>query len=118
MLKVYTYAGCSTCKNATKWLKQQQTPFDEIAIRETPPTLAELRAMLNAHKGDLRALCNTSGLDYRAMGMKDKLPTMTPETVLELLSQHGNLVKRPFAIDATAGIFLIGFKEPIWKSAF
>ena len=116
MLKVYTYAGCSTCKNATKWLKHRQTPFQEIPIRETPPSLAELRAMLNAHAGDLRALCNTSGQDYRALGMKDKLPTMTPEAVLALLSQQGNLVKRPFAIDLKAGIFLVGFKESLWAS--
>ncbi len=114
MLKVYTYSGCSTCKNATKWLSAQKIPFQEIPIRETPPTVAELSAMLEAHAGDLRALCNTSGQDYRALGMKDQLPTMTPAAVLQLLSQQGNLVKRPFAIDPANAIFLVGFKEPAW----
>jgi arsenate reductase len=114
MLKVYTYSGCSTCKNATKWLASKKIPFQEIPIRETPPTVAELGGMLAANQGDLRALCNTSGQDYRALGMKDKLPTMTPAAVLQLLSQQGNLVKRPFAIDAAKGIFLVGFKEPLW----
>jgi len=87
------------------------------AIRETPPTVAELAAMLKARGGDLRPLFNTSGQDYRAMGMKEKLPAMSEADALELLSKTGNLVKRPFAIDAKKQVFLVGFKEDEWKVA-
>ena len=117
MLKVYQYSGCSTCKNALKWLKQHAIPFQEIAIRETPPTLAELKAMLAAFEGDLRRLFNTSGMDYRAIGLKDKLPAMSTDAALKLLSENGNLVKRPFSIDAKGGIHLVGFKAAEWEAA-
>jgi arsenate reductase len=117
MLKVYQYSGCSTCKNALKWLKQHAIPFQEIAIRETPPTLAELKAVLAAFEGDLRRLFNTSGMDYRALGLKDKLPAMSTDEALKLLSENGNLVKRPFAIDAKGGIHLVGFKAAEWEAA-
>ncbi len=117
MLKVYQYSGCSTCKNALKWLKQHAIAFEEIAIRETPPTLAELKAMLAAFEGDLRRLFNTSGMDYRSLGLKDKLPAMSTNAALKMLSENGNLVKRPFAIDAKSGIQLVGFKEAEWEAA-
>lgn len=117
MLKLYAYAGCSTCRNAIKWLKSRSIPFQELAIRETPPPVTELKAMLTANQGNLRALMNTSGMDYRALGLKDKLPGMTQEEVLRLLSQNGNLVKRPFALDPTKKIFLTGFKQAEWEQA-
>lgn len=117
MLKLHAYQGCSTCRNAIKWLKQHDIAFQEIAIRETPPSIADLRAMLDANGGDLRRLFNTSGQDYRALGMKDKLPTMTTDAALNLLSTNGNLVKRPFAIDAAKKVFLVGFKEDEWSAA-
>lgn len=117
MLKLHAYQGCSTCRNAIKWLKQHDIAFQEIAIRETPPSVADLRAMLDARDGDLRRLFNTSGQDYRALGMKEKLPTMTTDEALKLLSANGNLVKRPFAIDASKKVFLVGFKEDEWSAA-
>lgn len=117
MLKIYAYSGCSTCKNALKWLKQHAIPFQEIAIRETPPSMTELKAMLSAFDGELRRLFNTSGMDYRALGLKDKLPSMTTETALKMLSENGNLVKRPFAIDAKNSTHLVGFKEAEWEAA-
>lgn len=117
MLKVYAYQGCSTCKNALKWLKARGQPFEEKAIRETPPALPELRAMLAAKGGDLRPLFNTSGQDYRALNLKDKLPTLSTEEALALLAENGNLVKRPFAVDEKAGIYLVGFKEAEWQAA-
>ena len=117
MLKLYAYQGCSTCRNAIKWLNQNGVAFEEIAIRETPPSVAELRAVLDACGGDLRRLFNTSGLDYRALGLKDKLPAMTTDAALKLLSTNGNLVKRPFAIDVAKKVFLVGFKEDEWRAA-
>ncbi|WP_395752063.1 arsenate reductase family protein [Prosthecobacter sp.] len=117
MLKVYAYSGCSTCKNALKWLKQHSIPFEELAIRETPPSVAELKAVLAAHDGDLRRLFNVSGMDYRSLGLKDKLPAMSADEALALLAGNGNLVKRPFAIDAKSKAHLVGFKEAEWQAA-
>lgn len=117
-MKFYGYQGCSTCKNALKWLKARGISYQEIPIRETPPTIAELKAMLKAHEGQLRPLFNTAGQDYRALGMKDKLPQMTDDEALLLLSQTGNLVKRPFVIDEAKSIYLLGFHEPTWAAAF
>src|SRR6188472_2824281 len=117
MLTLYVYQGCSTCRDAIKWLKARNIKFDERAIRETPPSIPELQAMLAAKEGNLRAIMNTSGMDYRALGLKDKLPDMAENDVLKLLSKNGNLVKRPFAFDAAKKIFLTGFKEAEWKNA-
>jgi arsenate reductase len=112
MLTVYVYQKCSTCRDALKWLGQHQIPHEVKAIRETPPTPAELTAALRVFGGDLRKIFNTSGMDYRALGLKDQLPTMSEAAALDLLSKNGNLVKRPFLIgDAKV---LVGFKEPDW----
>lgn len=118
MLKLYAYQGCSTCRAAVKWLRRHDIPFDEIAIRETPPPVSELRAMLEASGGNLRSLFNTSGQDYRALGLKDKLSALTTDAALDLLAGNGNLIRRPFAIDTNRGIRLTGFKEPEWLKAF
>jgi arsenate reductase len=117
MLKLYAYQGCSTCRNAVKWLKKQGIAFEEMAIREQPPAVAELEAALKSRGGDIGSLFNRSGLDYRALGMKDKLPGMSPADAILMLSKNGNLVKRPFAIDKKKGVFLAGFKESEWETA-
>ncbi|MFN7561960.1 MAG: Spx/MgsR family RNA polymerase-binding regulatory protein [Prosthecobacter sp.] len=116
-MKVYAYQGCSTCRKALSWLKSHGLEAEVLPIRETPPSLAELRAALKARGGDLRALFNTSGLDYRAMDIKSKLPGLSVEEALTLLSTHGNLVKRPLLADAKAGIHLVGFQEAEWEKA-
>lgn len=118
MLKLYVYQKCSTCRDALKWLRDREIPFEEIAIRDTPPTTADLDAMLAAKEGRLRALFNTSGLDYRDLGLKDKLPTLPQAEAFALLRGNGMLVKRPFALDPARGIFLLGFKEAEWAKAF
>jgi arsenate reductase len=116
MLKLYAYQGCSTCRNAVKWLKQRGIAFEEVAIREQPPTAVELEAALRSRGGDIGSLFNRSGLDYRALGMKEKLPGMSQVDAIQTLSGNGNLVKRPFAIDGKKGVFLVGFKESEWES--
>jgi arsenate reductase len=115
MLKVYTYAKCDTCRKAVKFLRAQDVPFEEIPIRETPPSPAELRAMLKARNGELRRLFNTSGQDYKTLGLSAKLPAMSEGEALELLAGNGNLVKRPFAIGD--GVHLVGFDEAAWREA-
>ena len=117
MLKVYAYSGCSTCKNALKWLKGRGIECEEIAIREVPPTVGELKGMLAAQGGDLRRLFNVSGMDYRSLGLKDTLPGMSVDAALGLLAGNGNLVKRPFAVDTKGKVYLVGFKEGEWEVA-
>jgi len=117
MLKVYAYSGCSTCKNAIKWLKGRGVAFEEKAIRETPPSVAELKTMLSTYEGDVRRLFNVSGMDYRSLGLKDTLPGMSTDEALALLAGNGNLVKRPFALDAKGKVCLVGFKEAEWEAA-
>lgn len=117
MLRFYGYQKCSTCRDAAAWLRARGIEFQEIAIRETPPTLKELKAMLRSRDGQMTRLFNTSGMDYRAQGIKDKLPALSEDEAMALLNGHGNLVKRPFVIDEKAGVFLLGFKEPEWQAA-
>ena len=101
-----------------KWLEANKIPFQTLPIRETPPTLSELNAMLKSRKNELRSLFNTSGQDYRAQDLKNKLPQLSQQDALTLLTQKGSLVKRPFALDEKAGIFLVGFRETEWQKAF
>lgn len=115
MLKLYAYAKCSTCQKALKFLKTEGIPYREIPIREIPPSVPELKQGLQAQGGNLRKLFNTSGLDYKALGLKDKLPAMSESEALKLLSSRGNLVKRPFAVGP--GIALSGFDAALWKKA-
>jgi arsenate reductase len=99
-----------------KWLDQHAIPYEEIAIRDKPPAIRELEAALKARGGNMRSLFNSSGLDYSALGLKEKLPSMSQSEALKLLSQNGNLVKRPFAIDESKRVFLAGFKQTDWES--
>jgi arsenate reductase len=113
MLTVYVYQKCSTCRDALKWLNDHGIAHEVKAIRETPPTTAELKTAFKLHGGDIRKLFNSSGMDYRALGMKDKLPTLTETEAFDLLSKNGNLVKRPFLIGN--GKALTGFKSEAWE---
>lgn len=115
MLTVYTLSNCDTCRKATKWLRAQDAPFVERAIRETPPSVAELRRALAAHDGDVRKLFNTSGRDYREQQLGDKLPGLTEAQALTLLAGNGNLVKRPFLV--AKGWARAGFSEAGWTAA-
>ncbi len=112
-LRVYAYQGCDTCRKALKFLAEKKVAHEVIAIREQPPTVAELRRMLGYVGGDLRRLFNTSGGDYKALKMKDRLPGMSEDEALALLAKTGNLVKRPFALGAKSGV--VGFKPEEWE---
>jgi arsenate reductase (glutaredoxin) len=111
-LTVYTYAKCSTCRDATRWLREHDVPFVEKPIRETPPSLPELQSMLARQSGQVRRLFNTSGMDYRAQGLAETLPLLSRDEALKLLANDGRLVKRPFAIGPQVG--LLGFKREVW----
>ncbi len=112
MLKIYTYKNCSTCRKAVAHLTRAGKEFDEVSIRDVPPTVAELKRMLDALDGDVKALFNRSGLDYRAMNLKERLPTLSEAEALKLLNSNGNLVRRPFAFIGRSGV--VGYDAAQW----
>ncbi len=118
---LYAYKSCDGCRRAVKWLTARGVAFEERPIRETPPSVAELRAALAALGGERRRLCNTSGTDYRAEKFGEVWPTLTEEAFLARLAANGNLVKRPLWLhrDATGRIHaaLAGFDEAAWGAA-
>ena len=114
-LRVYAYEKCDTCRKALRFLRDRGIAFDLLPIREQPPIKAELRFVLK-HVGQLRRLFNTSGGDYRAMSLGEKLPNMSEDEAIALLTSHGNLVKRPFVVAGDWGT--TGFNEAEWKEKF
>ena len=108
------YPKCTTCKKAQKWLDENQIAYDFRDIKEVNPTRNELETWYKASGLPLKKFFNTSGLQYKALNLKDKLPTMTEDEQLNLLSTDGMLVKRPLYI--TEDIVLVGFKEAEWEA--
>ena len=115
-MNVYVYGKCSTCKSALLFLKKQRVIFVEKEITKTPPSVEELQKMLQYKKGHLKALFNTSGQLYRDLKLNEKLDAMPLEEALNLLSQNGMLVKRPFLIGDDFGF--TGFNEAEWGKCF
>lgn len=110
----YQYAKCDTCRKAAKFLEKNGVEVDSRPIVDTPPSVAELKAMAG-HVGDFRKLFNTSGEMYRELKLSEKLPGMSEGEALKLLASKGKLVKRPFVLWDRGG--LVGFKEETWKKA-
>ena len=113
-MKVFAYKNCSTCRNAIKWLESHNLVFDLIPIRENPPSIIELEKVLKLSDLPLNKLFNSSGQDYRRMDMKNRLPEIGKAEALKLLSENGNLVKRPILLDDK--VALVGFKEAEWSA--
>lgn len=109
---VLVYRKCSTCLKALKWLEDNQIVFEERPIVEQNPTYEELKAWYEMSGLPLKKFFNTSGLMYKDLQLKDKLPQMTEEEQLQLLATNGMLVKRPLVIGE--GFVLTGFKEKEW----
>ena len=108
------YPKCSTCKKAMNWLDEHNVEFDQRHIVEDNPTVDELRLWHKMSDLSLRRFFNTSGMLYRDMGLKDKLPNMSEDEMYELLASNGMLVKRPLLVlDDTV---LVGFKEKDWEA--
>lgn len=103
------YPKCTTCKKAKKWLDDHGIEYTDRHIKEDNPTFEELKKWSELSSLPLRKFFNTSGMLYREMQLKDKLPDMTKEEMLTLLSGDGMLVKRPLIIDGEN--VLVGFKE-------
>ena len=106
------YPPCSTCQKAKKWLDEHGIVYTARHIKEDNPTADELRAWIAASGLPIKRFFNTSGLVYKNLGLKDKLPAMSEEEQIELLASDGMLVKRPLLIDGE--MVLTGFKEAEW----
>lgn len=107
------YPPCTTCQKAKKWLDSHGLTYTDRHIKNDKPTYEELKAWYTASGLPLKKFFNTSGLLYKSLGLKDKLPTMTEEEQLQLLASDGMLVKRPIVV--TDSTVLVGFKEAQWE---
>lgn len=125
------YPKCTTCQKAKKWLDAHQIAYTERPIHQDNPTYEELKAWKESSGLPLKKFFNTSGLLYKSMQLKDKLPQMSEEEQLRLLAMDGMLVKRPLLIRETGDLtvdlgqgreaagfsVLVGFKETEWEAA-
>ena len=107
------YPRCTTCQKAQKWLDENGLTYEARHIKENNPTAAELADWHERSGLPLRKFFNTSGLQYKALGLKDKLPAMSEAEQIALLATDGMLVKRPILVGD--GFVLVGFKEDAWK---
>lgn len=108
-LTVYHLPQCSTCAAALKWLRAKGYETETIDIRDKPPSKEELRTLIKNSGLGIRKFLNTSGDLYRSMGMKDKVPKMTEDELLDVMSANGMLIKRPIVTDRSK--VTVGWKE-------
>jgi len=106
------YPKCSTCQKAKKWLDDNGIEYEDRHIKENNPTYDELKAWHKQSGLELRRFFNTSGLLYKSMDLKNRLPSMSETEQLQLLATDGMLVKRPLVI--ADGVILTGFREKEW----
>ena len=108
------YPKCSTCQKAKAWLEERSISYDLRDIKQNNPTVEELTAWYRKSGLPLKKFFNTSGLQYKALGLKEKLPAMSEAEQLALLATDGMLVKRPILVGD--GFVLTGFKEADWAA--
>ena len=113
MLKLICYPKCTTCAKAQKWLDDQKIAYDYRDIKIENPTREELAAWQKKSGLPMKKFFNTSGLLYKSMDLKNKLPAMTEDAMLDLLASDGMLVKRPLLV--ADDFVLVGFKEAEWE---
>lgn len=114
MFKYICYPKCTTCQRAKKWLDDNNVSYELRDIKLNNPSFDELSLWYQKSGLPLKKFFNTSGLLYKSMELKDKLPNMTENEMLELLSTDGMLVKRPILIGED--FVLVGFKEADWNT--
>ncbi len=114
MLKFICYPKCTTCQRAKKWLDDNKIEYDLRDIKLDNPTLEELAEWYNKSGLPLKKFFNTSGLLYKSLDLKNKLPEMSEDEMLKLLATDGMLVKRPLLIGDD--FVLVGFKEAEWAN--
>ena len=108
------YPPCSTCKKARKWLDDHGIAYTARHIKENNPTYEELKLWLERSGLPIKKFFNTSGQQYKALGLKDRLPGMSVDEQLQLLATDGMLVKRPMVVTED-GTILTGFREAEWE---
>ena len=108
------YPKCSTCQKAKAWLEERSISYDLRDIKQNNPTAEELTAWYQKSGLPLKKFFNTSGLLYKSMELKDKLPQMSEDEMLRLLATDGMLVKRPLLVGDD--FVLVGFKESEWAA--
>ena len=113
MIKFICYPKCTTCQKALRWLDDNKIAYEFRDIKENNPSIEELTAWHKMSGLPLKKFFNTSGLLYKSMELKTKLPTMSEDEQLELLATDGMLVKRPLVIGDD--FVLVGFKESEWS---
>lgn len=109
------YPKCSTCRNAKKWLDEHKVAYDDRHIIDQNPSAEELAEWIGRSKLPLKNFFNTSGLVYKAMQLKNKLPSMSEIEQIELLASDGKLIKRPLLVSEDQ--VLIGFKVCEWEKS-
>lgn len=114
MIKFICYPKCSTCKKAQKWLDENGFEYEIRDIKENNPTYQELKEWQKISGLPLKKFFNTSGMLYRSMNLKDKLPNLSEDEQLKILASDGMLVKRPILICGET--VLTGFKESEWEN--
>ena len=113
MIKFICYPKCTTCQRAKKWLDDNKIEYELRDIKLDNPSLEELTEWYNKSGLPIKKFFNTSGLLYKSLDLKNKLPKMSEEEMLKLLATDGMLVKRPLLIGDT--FVLVGFKEAEWE---
>lgn len=109
------YPKCSTCQKAKKWLVEHNVEFEDRHIVEQNPTQAELAGWIARSGLELKKFFNTSGMKYKELGLKDRLPSMSEEEQIALLASDGMLIKRPLLVMEDK--ILTGFKPAEWEAA-
>ena len=108
------YPACNTCRKAQKWLDENKIDYTPRHIVDDKPNAEELKKWIQTSGLPLKKFFNTSGIVYKEMNLKEKLPTMSGDEQIELLASNGKLIKRPLVV--TESKVFVGFKEEEWKN--
>ncbi|GAB4356037.1 MAG: arsenate reductase family protein [Gammaproteobacteria bacterium] len=112
MIKFYGYKKCGTCRKAEKYLEQKNIAYEFIDITENPPNQKTLKSIADLAGVDPKKLFNTSGIQYRELKIKEKLPTLTNGEIFKMLAGNGRLIKRPLITDGERAT--VGFNEALF----
>jgi arsenate reductase len=116
MLTFYGYKKCDTCRKAEKALAKLGKEYAFVDITEAPPAQTALKKMVRQSGAELKRFFNTSGVQYKELGIKDKVPGMTEAQILAMLSGNGRLLKRPLVTDGSKST--VGFDEPVFAKTW